>query len=126
MTGTQRDAINFLKAMDSVTVNADLIAQALGMNPGVLRKHVKDGDYLISKVEICGDRIRFFREDFLRQIGELPPEADEPTDHQLMKMIVNALEQIARSQESILRLLDEQNDYLHATEKTAGAATPTD
>ena len=43
-----------------------------------------------------------------------------------MKMIVNALEQIARSQESILRLLDEQNDYLHATEKTAGAATPTD
>ena len=126
MTGTQRDAINILRMMDSVTVNADLIAQALGMNPGVLRKHVRDGDYLISKTEICGDRIRFFREDFLRQIGELPPEEDEPTDHQLMKMIVNALESITRSQESILRLLDEQNDYLHATRKTADAATPTD
>lgn len=91
MTGSQREAIELMKMMESVTVNADLIAQALGMNPGVLRKHVRDGDYLISKVEICGSRIRFFREDFLRKIGEMPPEEEGPTDNQLLQRIVQLL-----------------------------------
>ena len=129
MTGTQRDAINILKMMDSVTVNADLIAQALGMNPGVLRKHVKDGDYLISKVEICGDRIRFFREDFLRQIGEMPPE-EAPAERTIVQALDDLREElhdiglILRAQLSIgpALLLEE----LKAKEKTAGAATPTD
>ena len=35
MTGSQREAVNILMMMESVTVNADLIAQALSMNPGV-------------------------------------------------------------------------------------------
>ena len=91
MTGSQREAINSMMMMESVTVNADLIAQALSMNPGVLRKHVKDGEYLISKYEICGDRIRFFRKDFLQAIGELPPDPEEPTDHQLLEEIHEAL-----------------------------------
>ena len=129
MTGTQRDAINILKMMDSVTVNADLIAQALGMNPGVLRKHVKDGDYLISKVEICGDRIRFFREDFLRQIGEMPPE-EAPAERTIVQALDDLREElheirlILRAQLSIgpVLLLEE----LKAKEKTAGAGTPTD
>jgi hypothetical protein len=77
--------------MESVTVNADLIAQALGMNPGVLRKHVKDGDYMISKYEICGDRIRFFRKDFLQKIGELPEDEDPPDK---MAMIIDLLTDI--------------------------------
>jgi len=129
VTGTQRDAINILKMMDSVTVNADLIAQALGMNPGVLRKHVKDGDYLISKVEICGDRIRFFREDFLRQIGEMPPE-EAPAERTIVQALDDLREElheirlILRAQLSIgpVLLLEE----LKAKEKTAGAGTPTD
>lgn len=91
MTGSQREAINIMMMMESVTVNADLIAQALSMNPGVLRKHVKDGEYLISKYEICGDRIRFFRKDFLQAIGEMPPDPEEPTDHQLLEDIHEAL-----------------------------------
>ena len=84
MTGSQREAINLLMMMESVTVNADLIAQALGMNPGVLRKHVKDGDYRISKYEICGDRVRFFRKDFLQAIGEMPEDPPERTVVQAM------------------------------------------
>jgi hypothetical protein len=94
MTGSQREAINIMMMMESVTVNADLIAQALSMNPGVLRKHVKDGEYLISKYEICGDRIRFFRKDFLQAIGEMPPDPEEPTDHQLLEEIHEALTDI--------------------------------
>jgi hypothetical protein len=113
MTGSQREAINIMMMMESVTVNADLIAQALGMNPGVLRKHVKDGEYLISKYEICGDRIRFFRKDFLQAIGEMPPDPEEPTDHQLLEEIHEALTDIRILLKAI------------ANEKTAGAATPT-
>ena len=79
MTSKQREAIDILKRTDAVTVNAEIIAQALSMNAGVLRKHVKDGDYQISKYEICGDRIRFFRKDFLQKIGEIPEDMPERT-----------------------------------------------
>ena len=79
MTEKQREAIEALKVTEAVTVEPELIAQALGMSPGVLRKHVRDGDYLISKVDVCGTRIRFFRKDFLQKIGEIPPDAPERT-----------------------------------------------
>jgi hypothetical protein len=93
MTGSQREAINIMMMMESVTVNADLIAQALGMNPGVVRKRVLDGDYLISKYDFnpATGRIRFFRKDFLQAIGEMPPDPEEPTDHQLLEEIHEAL-----------------------------------
>ena len=114
MTGSQREAIDILMMMESVTVNADLIDQALGMNPGVLRKHVKDGEYHISKYEICNDRIRFFRKDFLQKIGEMPEDPEEPTDRQLLEKIWETLMDIRILLKAI------------ANEKPAGAATPTD
>lgn len=114
MTGSQREAINIMMMMESVTVNADLIAQALGMNPGVLRKHVKDGDYHISEYDVSGDRVRFFRKDFLQKIGEMPVDPEEPTDHQLLEKIWESLMDIRILLKAI------------ANEKTAGAATPTD
>lgn len=114
MTGSQREAINILMMMESVTVNADLIAQALGMNPGVLRKHVRDGDYKISKVEICGDRVRFFRKDFLQKIGEMPEDPPERTEMELLAEIVNKLESMVNNQRIMIQLIDEQNDLLHA------------
>ena len=127
MTGSQREAINIMMMMESVTVNADLVAQALGMNPGVLRKHVKDGEYHISKYEICNDRIRFFRKDFLQKIGEIPEDPPEQTTAQALDDLRKELHEIRlilRAQLSIgpALLLEE----LRAKEKTAGAATPTD
>ena len=91
MTGTQREAINIMMMMESVTVNADLVAQALGMNPGVLRKHVRDGNYRISKYEINGDRIRFFRKDFLQSIGELAPDPPKKTDSDRLDEIIELI-----------------------------------
>ena len=128
--GSQKDAIEIMKMMESVTVNADLIAQALGMNPGVLRKHVRDGDYHFSKYEICGDRIRFFRKDFLQAIGEMAPDPEEKTADQMI------LEQLVALNEGVTMLcqmvtlmmephqLDALNELLE--KKTAGAATPTE
>ena len=91
MTGSQREAINILMMMESVTVNADLIAQALGMNPGVLRRHVKDGEYKTSKYEICGDRVRFFRKDFLQKIGEIPEDPPARSEMQVLEEILTEL-----------------------------------
>ena len=127
MTGEQMDAIEVMKMMESVTVNADLIAQALGMNPGVLRKHVKDGEYKISAYDVCGDRVRFFRKDFLQKIGEIPEDPPEQTTAQALDDLRKELHEIRlilRAQLSIgpALLLEE----LRAKEKTAGAATPTD
>ena len=127
MTGTQREAIDIMKMMESVTVNSDLIAQALGMNPGVLRKHVRDGDYHISAYEVCNDRIRFFRRDLLQKIGEMPPDMPERTVVQAIDDLREELHDIGLvllSQLSIgpaERLLE-----LKEKEKAAGAATPTD
>ena len=93
MTGTQREAINIMMMMESVTVNADLVAQALGMNPGVLRKHVRDGNYLISKYDINPKtgRIRFIRKDFLQSIGELAPDPPEKTDSDRLDEIIELI-----------------------------------
>ena len=127
MTGSQREAINIMMMMESVTVNADLIAQALGMNPGVLRKHVKDGDYHISAYEVSGDRVRFFRKDFLQKIGELPPDLPERTTAQALDDLREELHEIRlilMAQLSIGPLM--RLDELKQKEKTDGAATPTD
>ena len=127
MTGSQREAINIMMMMESVTVNADLIAQALGMNPGVLRKHVKDGDYHISAYEVSGDRVRFFRKDFLQKIGELPPDLPERTTAQALDDLREGLHEIRlilMAQLSIGPLM--RLDELKQKEKTDGAATPTD
>ena len=127
MTGSQREAIDIMMMMESVTVNADLVAQALGMNPGVLRKHVRDGEYHISAYEVCNDRIRFFRKDFLQKIGEIPEDPPERTTAQALDDLREELHEIRlilRAQLSIgpALLLEE----LRAKEKTAGAGTPTD
>ena len=119
MTDKQREAIDMLKAMNSVTVGPMLIAQALGVHPDVLRKHVRDGDYLISKYDICGKRIRFFRKDFLQKIGEIAPPTVHPPEHTDSDRLDELIELI-RVQNAMLM---EIGAYI---KKTAGAATPTE
>ena len=101
MTNSQRLAVEQMKSMDSVTVSPDLIAQALGMNPGVLRKHVRDGDYKISAFEVFGDRIRFFRKDFLQKIGEIPEDPPEKTDSDRLEEIKTRLNSIDAKESTI-------------------------
>lgn len=114
---TQAEAIERLKRSDAVTVTADEIAPCLKMNPGVLRKRVRDGSYSLSQVDYDPNQsgtIRFFRKDFLQKIGEMPPDPEELTDHQLLEKIWESLMDIRILLKAI------------ANEKTAGAGTPTD
>lgn len=115
MTGKQREAIDLMKSMDSVTVTAGLVAQALGMKPDVLRKHVRDGEYKISAVDVNGSMIRFFRNDFLRKIGEMDPEPEARTDSDRLDEII----ELIRVQNTMLM------EMLAYIKESAGAATPT-
>jgi len=129
-------ALEALKACQSETVPACMIAPILNMNPGVIIKYAKDGTWdreRLGNFVISGDRVKFFRRDFLQKCGLMDPDAEEPTDHQLMVALVDALTAILEGQRMLLQLIDEQNDLLHAVQdpfyrikKTAGAGTPTD
>ena len=115
MTSSQREAVEIMKQMDTVTVIPALVAQALGMNPDVLRKHARDGEYKISKVDVNGNMVRFFRKDFLQAIGEIAPEPPERTDSDRLEEII----ELIRVQN---RMLMEMLAYV---KENAGAATPT-
>ena len=94
MTSSQREAIEIMKRMDTVTVIPALVAQALGMNPDVLRKHARDGEYKISAYEVTGNTVRFFRKDFLQKIGEIEPDKPEKTTAQVLEEISESLKWI--------------------------------
>ena len=91
MTSSQREAIEIMKRMDTVTVIPALVAQALGMNPDVLRKHARDGEYKISAYEVTGNTVRFFRKDFLQKIGEIEPDKPEKTTAQVLEEISDSM-----------------------------------
>jgi hypothetical protein len=91
VTSSQREAIDIMKRMDTVTVIPALVAQALGMNPDVLRKHAKDGEYKISAFEVTGNTVRFFRKDFLQKIGEMDPDPEARTDSDRLDEIIELI-----------------------------------
>ena len=91
MTSSQREAIDIMKRMDTVTVIPALVAQALGMNPDVLRKHARDGEYKISAFEVTGNTVRFFRKDFLQKIGEMDPDPEARTDSDRLDEIIELI-----------------------------------
>ena len=87
---TAQEAVQKMKDSEDLTVSAELVATALKMNPGVLRKRVQDGNYLLSLYDYNREtgRIRFFRKSFLQAIGEMEPEAPQrTTDDLLMELI---------------------------------------
>ena len=115
MTSTQREAIDIMKRMDTVTVIPALVAQALGMNPDVLRKHARDGEYKISAFEVTGNTVRFFRKDFLQKIGEMDPDPEARTDSDRLDEII----ELIRVQNRMIM------ELLAYVKESAGAATPT-
>ena len=120
---TPEEAIRRLKATEDAFVSADMIAPVLRMNPDVLRKHARDGDYQISAVDVCGDRVRFARKDFLQKIGEMAPDNPEKTVSQLLAEILEELKEHNRIQMSMLSF-GQVVRYEEMYQKSTGAATP--
>ena len=112
-------ALEALKASTEEMVSANQIAPILHMNPGVIVKYAKDGTWnqdTLGKFVISGDRVKFFRRDFLQKCGFMEPEKEAPTVEQLLTEILQGVKLICGY--ISLKVQDEK--------KTAGAATPTD
>ncbi len=70
-----------LKHMTDVTINANVLAPAVRMHPSVMIKYAKEGTWptTICNYIISGNRVKFFREDFLQKAGYLPKQDPEKT-----------------------------------------------
>ena len=114
--GTERpamsEAVRHLMAMTDETVSAKYIAPILNMSESVIVKYAKDGTWNLCQYVVSGNRVKFFRRDFLIKGGFMEPDPEEPTDHQLLEKIWESLMDIRILLKAI------------ANEKTASAATP--
>lgn len=76
---------------DDETVSAAALAPVVKMHPSVIIEYAKTGKWDLCRYVISGNRVKFFRRDFLRKMGfiqEDPPEKD------LMTMILEELKAI--------------------------------
>ena len=75
-------------------VTAAQIAPVLHMNPGVIIKYSKDGTWkpdIWGKFIISGERVKFFRRDFLQKCGFLPADPPEKTDSDRLDEIIELI-----------------------------------
>jgi hypothetical protein len=123
-------ALEALLNSTEAMVTAAQIAPVLHMNPGVIVKYAKDGTWIqknMGKFIISGDRVKFFRRDFLQKCGFIPADPPERTTTQALDDLREELHDIGLillSQMSSERI--KVLEQLKENEKTAGAATPTD
>ena len=106
------EAVRHLMAMPDEVVSAKYIAPILHMNPDVIIRYAKDGTWDADRLGnfiVSGDRVKFFRKDFLQKCGFMDPDPEEPTEHDVILAAISALETILKSQKETILLLEEQN-----------------
>ena len=101
--------------MDCEMIFAKDIAPVIHMNPDVIIKYAKDGiwdqDHL-GKFVISGDRVKFFRKDFLQKCGFVRPDPPETTEKDVMIAVIDGLKAVLEGQKQLILLLEEQNAML--------------
>ena len=89
------EAIQALLDRTDTMITASDLAPAVRMHPAVIIKYAKDGTWPreVCNYVISGERVKFFREDFLRKAGYL---ADEPVQSEAdrIQMVIDELKQI--------------------------------
>ena len=94
-TPTITEPVRNLMAMNSEVVSAKYIAPILHMSESVLIHRVKSGQWdqeRLGKVVVSGNRVKFFRKDFLQKVGFLEPDPPEQSVQQLLETIVDQLD----------------------------------
>ena len=112
-------ALEALKNSTDEMVTAAQIAPILHMNPGVIVKYAKDGTWIqenLGKFIVSGDRVKFFRLDFLQKCGFIPKDEPKRTVEDLLQELI----EVVRVQNT---MLIEMGAYI---KKTASAGTLTD
>ena len=92
--------------MDSEMIFAKDIAPVIHMNPDVIIKYAKDGTWdqdHLGKFVLSGDRVKFFRKDFLQKCGFIGKEPEAKTVEQLLTEIV---EQMKRQNKILMAMMD--------------------
>ena len=88
------EAVRNLMAMSDETVSAKYIAPILRMAESVIIKYAKDGTWdqeHLGKYVISGNRVKFFRKDFLQQCGFVDPEPEEKTNGDRLDELIELL-----------------------------------
>jgi len=112
------EPVRNLMAMSSEVVSAKHIAPVLHMSESVLIHRVKSGQWdqdALGKVVVSGNRVKFFRKDFLQKCGFLEKEPEARTDSDRLDEII----ELIRVQNTMLM------EMLAYIKESAGAATPT-
>ena len=88
------EAVRRLMEMQDEVVSARHLAPIVKMHPSVIIQYAKEGQWdqeRLGKFVISGDRVKFFRKDFLQKCGFMDPEPEKPTAEQLLERIVQLL-----------------------------------
>ena len=111
------EPVKNLLAMNAEVVSAKYIAPVLKMSEAVLVHRVKTGKWdqdTMGRVVISGNRVKFFRLDFLQKCGFIAPPPPEKTDSDRLDELI----ELIRVQNTMLM---EISAYI---KMTASAATP--
>ena len=111
----QLKTLDDLRRMTSVTISNALAAEVLRMDPARLAGYARQG-MLGWNTTQSGNRILHSREGLIRYwSGETDEqEPEEPTERQIMMAITDSLKALLEAQKTMLQLMDEQNDLIHA------------
>ena len=102
-----------LMNMTDEVVPARVLAPIVKMHPQTIVDYAKTGKWNLCRYIISGDRVKFFRKDFLQQCGFIDPEPDpQDVERAVLTEVIDALQTLLESQEETIRLLTEQNELL--------------
>ena len=88
------EAVRHLMAMTDETVSAKYIAPIVKMSESVIVKYAKDGTWNLCRYVVSGNRVKFFRLDFLEKCGFIDKEQEGPTTEQLLTEILQGVKLI--------------------------------
>lgn len=126
-TPTITEPVRQLMAMDCEVVSAKYIAPVVKMSESVIIHRVKSGEWdpeMLGKYVISGNRVKFFRKDFLQKCGFIEPDMPERTVVQAIDDLREELHELRLIMLASLSIgplirLDELKQ-----KETASAATP--
>lgn len=101
--------------MKDEVVYAKDIAPIVRIHPQTIVDYAKSGRWdqdTLGKFVISGDRVKFFRRDFLQKCGFIDPEPEEPTERDVLIAIIDGLKSMLEAQKETIMLLKEQTRLL--------------
>ena len=104
------EAVRHLMAMTDETVSAKYISPIVKMSESVIIKYAKDGTWNLCRYVVSGNRVKFFRRDFLQQCGFVDPEPEEKTAEQLLMEMLEEVRAMRTEMQKIRQCCNTDGD----------------